>query len=62
MVTTANGGASWTTIVATPPTPSLASAQFLNLTSGWGIWTDTSGDSHLYRTSDGAATWQLLGP
>ena len=62
VVTTANGGASWTTIAATPPTPSLASAQFLNLTSGWGIWTDTSGDSHLYRTSDGAATWQLLGP
>ena len=62
VVSTVNGGTTWATITASPPTPSLAGAQFLDPRSGWAIWTGTSGESQLYATTNGGASWLLLRP
>ncbi len=58
---TSNAGGSWSNI--TPNVnfgDSIRDMDFVSTTTGWVLDTDTNGNSALYRTTDGGATWTLL--
>ncbi len=58
-----DSGATWTTVTTNVNlTNNLSSFQFVNATSGWAITMDASGNSTLYQTTDGGATWNVLNP
>ncbi len=62
VVSTSSGGVPWTTVASQPALTSMQTAQFVAAGTGWAVWTDFLGTSHLLATSDGGATWRALMP
>jgi photosystem II stability/assembly factor-like uncharacterized protein len=59
---THDGAQTWATV--TPDvtfTDTFAGMDFVNATTGWVITNDASGAHGLYKTTDGGATWNVLG-
>jgi photosystem II stability/assembly factor-like uncharacterized protein len=57
---THNAGVDWTTVTPNRSFPDLRSIDFVSNTTGWAVEIHADGSTSLYRTSDGARTWNLL--